>query len=100
MANVKQVQEIAYHRNGIGGEGFHAVRFTADTDEGPDQNMLGIVFPYRRTGKNRDNPRVAVLNLNLLQGKDASVAFGHNSYRGDHFSDELAVIVEDDRKRT
>jgi hypothetical protein len=29
---VNQVQEVSWHRNGVGGIGFHAVRFTSDID--------------------------------------------------------------------
>ena len=34
-----KILEVAFHRNGVAGEGFHVVRFKSD-----DQTMAGIVF--------------------------------------------------------
>lgn len=67
---MKKVLEIAYHRNGVSGEGFHIVRFSSEDDV-----FIGVVFPKEH--------HVAVFNEGLLgQGV---IKFGQNSYRGDHF---------------
>jgi hypothetical protein len=101
---VASVQEIAYHRNGIGGNGFYAVRFTSDIE--PDSeaeaklcqilgqpaesgvigaNFIGIVF---------DEPgSCAVLCLDRLESHGVRFA-GGNSWRGDQFEPELRAAIE------
>ena len=83
-----EVEAIASHRNGIGGEPFHVVLFHDDK-----MPMLGIVF-----GK---EGHVAVLHRGKLAEGD--VAFGSNSWRGDEYEAELreaiAVFEEEQRKR-
>lgn len=93
-----QIEEIAYHRNGISGAGFFVVKFI-DTDvpkpktrlidkmnqiEGAEGRMIGIVFdePYH----------VAVFDRGLL-AQDV-IAFGRNSFRGDYYEDALRKAVE------
>ena len=68
-----KTQEVAYHRNGIGGDGFYVVRFTTSGDsETRGRPMLGILF---------DEPgAVAVLDIGLLA--DGVIAFTKNSWRG------------------
>ncbi len=75
-----EVHEVAYHRNGIAGEGFHAVRFT-DRESG--EPLVGIVF---------DAPMAtAVLNVfKLFQG---NITFGENSYRGDVYDAQLRAAI-------
>lgn len=86
MARTLTLENVAYHRNGICGEGFRVVNFH-DSDNGP---MMAVVFPY---GK-RDNCRIAVFNRDKL--KEDEIGFGHNSWRGDHYETWLqAVIVVD-----
>jgi hypothetical protein len=89
-----EVHELAWHRNGISGEGFFAVTFTADAD-GEQTKFVATVFPpgdgtsepdwgaYERG--DWDNPRVAVLALDKLP----SVEFGVNSWRGDNYAPAL-----------
>ena len=85
MANENiKIIEVAYHRNGICGVPFYAVRFNADID-GTPRRMVAIRFEE----ESYINPRVAVLDVDILS--DVGVAFGANSWRGDHFS----TIVED-----
>jgi len=41
------IKEVSYHRNGVCGEGFHAINFIDHElkgDENKDALMLGIVF--------------------------------------------------------
>ena len=93
---VKAVREVAFHRNGVGGNGFYAVRFTSDieADDGrwgspvapayPDANFLGIVF---------DEPgSCAVICLDRIA--DCGVKFaGGNSWRGDQYEPELRDAI-------
>jgi len=82
------IESIAYHRNGICGEGFHAVTFTWQ-----NRPMVGIVF-----GADEDdfNPRVAVLDRKLTG--EGEVGFGINSWRGDHFADGLKAAIRASRE--
>lgn len=92
-----QIEEIAYHRNGVSGAGFFVVKFI-DKDvpkpktriidqlnqiEGATGAMIGIVFdePYH----------VAVFDRSLL-AQDV-IAFGKNSFRGDHYENALREAV-------
>lgn len=92
------VHEIAYHRNGIAGEPFYACHFTDHDCDGQPREFIATVFPPDPikdgefegepdwTGRNGfDNPRVAVLALDMLP----SVTFGENSWRGDRYADKL-----------
>ena len=98
---VKSVQEVSWHRNGIGGQGFYAVRFTSDIDgvsaaksktwnipqtEGrKDANFLAILF---------DDPgQCAVICLDLVPTCGVKFA-GGNSWRGDQYEPELRKAVE------
>lgn len=73
------VQEIAYHRNGIAGEGFHVVRFTHAR-----QRMLAIVFATPG--------QCAVLDATLLADNCISMASG-NAWRGDMFEPALRQAI-------
>jgi hypothetical protein len=73
-----RIEEIAYHRNGTNGTGFHVVKFT-DRKAGKPGKLLGVVF---------DKPnRVAVFDRKLLT-QDV-IASGLNSWRGDNYEDDL-----------
>lgn len=73
-----KVKYVDYHRNGVGGTGFHVVMFT---EEG--RNMLGVVFPEQGS--------CAVFDADLIGNGD--VRFLHNSWRGDHYEDELRAAI-------
>lgn len=84
-----EVQEIAYHRNGVSGEGFHAVRFRWETDRGVE-NFVGTVFD--------GSGRCAVLSLDRIA--ESGVSFGANSWRGDCVEPELRrAITKWNRKK-
>jgi hypothetical protein len=93
-----KIEEVAYHRNGVSGAGFYVVKFV-DSEvakpktrlidklneiEGAQGKMIGIVFdePYH----------VAVFDRGLL-AQDV-IAFGANSFRGDHYEADLRKAVE------
>ncbi len=73
------IDHIAHHRNGICGAPFHPVIFR-DPDEG---RMLGVVFDT--------DHHVAVFNLDKLAL--GNVAFGVNSWRGDHYEPHLRRAI-------
>lgn len=86
-----EITQVEYHRNGVAGEGFYAIRFT-DPDEGA---MLAVVFPqYKDDGYEEldygGNPRVAVFKEALLP----DVTFGVNSWRGDHYAGPLYDAIK------
>ena len=81
--NKIEIQEIAYHRNGIAGEGFHAVRFRWDTGDGVE-NFVGTVFD--------GSGQCAVLSLDRIA--QAGVAFGLTSWRGDAVEPELRRAIK------
>ena len=88
MARKITVYEVAYHRNGVGGAPFHAVRF-ADQQHEKGTVMVGIVF--------EEPGHVAVLSVNKLAGlgQEATVAFGVNSYRGDVYAPALRRAIKE-----
>jgi len=69
------IENIQRHRNGITGAPFWAVTLK-DPDHG---RMLGIVF--------EEQGHVAVFNIDKLAQGD--IAFGSNSWRGDHYEPQL-----------
>jgi hypothetical protein len=96
---IKAIDEISYHRNGISGLGFYAVRFTSDieADDGafniyeqpdtaqPNAKFLACVF---------DEPGcVAVICTDRLESHGISFAKG-NSWRGDRFEPELREAIK------
>ena len=76
--NIK-VKKIAYHRNGISGEPFHAVVFK-------DRRFTGLAVVFD------ESKHVAVFDLELL-GKEI-FEFGANSYRADLYEPELREAIE------
>lgn len=81
-----KVQEIAYHRNGVMGEGFHVVAFTED-----GHNMLGVVFTSHPS-------RTAVFDRDRLSA--GNIAFGSNSFRGDYYASFLIEAIKQQEART
>ena len=86
------VEEVAQHRNGIGGEPFHVVKFV-----GEDGPMIGIVFPLKCDDEGipleTRNGRVAVLQRDLLA--EDCISFGENSWRGDRYESELRKAISE-----
>lgn len=78
-----------YHRNGVGGRGFYVVAFD-DPENGP---MVATVFADT-------DPETGLLSLDWSDGclvavfqrerlAEGVIAFGHNSWRGDHYAAAL-----------
>lgn len=108
MKQVESVEQVSFHRNGIGGQGFYAVLFTR-TPPAPGEfldrpgltererrgrdimnaarRMVGIVF---------DEPgHCAILAVEPLSSPDVGAAFGLNSWRGDCFEEELRDAIRE-----
>lgn len=78
------VEDVAYHRNGVSGIGFHVVTFRwAERHEEP-RPMVGTVFP--------ELGAVAVFDRELLRQGNIGFAEG-NSWRGDHFEAALREAI-------
>ena len=84
-----KIQEISYHRNGICGEGFYAVRFLwTPEDEPQEESFLAILF---------DGPgQCAVIGLDRIETVGVAFALG-NSWRGDRFEEDLRRAIETER---
>ncbi len=85
MSNIV-IQECSFHRNGVSGAGFYAVRFQ-HTLPGADkpENFLAMVF---------DDPGViGVISLDRIEECGVGFANG-NSWRGDKFEAELRKRIE------
>jgi hypothetical protein len=84
-----KIQEIAFHRNGVSGNSFHAVRFTV-TSGGPNErgNFLATVF--------ESEGDIAVINLDKI----AELGVGHgNKWRGDYYETQIRTAIEADDAR-
>lgn len=76
-----KVKQIAYHRNGITGLGFHAVLFSPA--ETPGQDFLATVFEEANA--------VAVVRLDIINV--VGVEFGKNSYRCEAYEADLRAAI-------
>ena len=77
------IKEIAYHRNGIGGDGFYVVLF--NWREGrKTRHMFATLFD--------EHGQCAVLDTD--ETAQGNVAFANgNSWRGDDFEDDLRDAI-------
>lgn len=76
-----EIHQVAYHRNGVSGNGFYAVEFT-DTANG---RMIASVFEERGN--------VAVFCVDKL--KKYGIQFGPNSWRGDYYEPALREAIKE-----
>ncbi len=76
-----QIIAFAHHRNGIGGAPFAVILFE---DAGPEgSRKVAILF--------EQEAHCAVLDVDKLAAGD--IAFGSNSWRGDHFEEPLREAI-------
>jgi hypothetical protein len=83
-----KVTNVNYQRNGISGEGFFMLNFTASPDD-EKQDFLCVIFPnYDENGnvESEGNPKIAIMNYDENREIDFK-----GCWRGDHFQD---VILE------
>ena len=83
---IKRIVDVSYHRNGISGNGFHAVLFIG-AEKDSDSLMVASVL---------DEPgNVSVFRVDYLSVPAVGVKFAHgNSWRGDRFEPELRAAIE------
>lgn len=85
---VTKVEQVQWHRNGIGGVGFYAVLFRTDaSDMNGSKDELMVACVYEEKGC---CSVLAVAPLSTSEG----VQFGQNSWRGDHFEPELRAAIK------
>lgn len=97
---VNEVLEVAWHRNGIGGRGFYAIRFTSDIDpvSKADGEMWNIPETSGAKSANflgilTDTPgECYVICTDLLPTCGVKFA-GGNSWRGDRYEPELREAI-------
>ena len=80
-----KVKQLAYHRNGICGTPF----WVAIIEDEDGRDKVVIRFP--------GECRCAALDIDLLE--ERKIAFGENSWRGDHYVDDIDAAIraiEDD----
>jgi hypothetical protein len=77
--------EVAYHRNGVCGEGFHVVRFTCS-------EAAGEFIAVRFEDAEGDNCRCAVFNVPMPAEGNIAFAMG-NSWRGGHFIEDVDKAI-------
>lgn len=87
------IEQVAYHRNGVSGEGFWAVVFT-DPEQAYAGRFLATIFGDEDPKGEFYNCSTAVISLDLAVQGDIGVKFGANSWRGDHYDAMLRVGVE------
>lgn len=99
MRLVTSVREIVYHRNGVGGEGFWAVRFLGPDDQGNENEFLGIVFEeprycailsmrHRSRAIDVDGPNFT----GFLSMAETDIPIGV-AWRGDRYEPELREAI-------
>jgi len=84
MIDKIKIKEIAYHRNGISGNGFHVVLFSFKDENKKIRNMISTVF--------EEVGSVTVLDVGLLAS--GCIAFAQNSWRGDQFENQLRTAIK------
>lgn len=90
-----KIEQVEYHRNGVGGEGFYAITFE-DEENG---RMVATVFPEYQFGPDGEElpvkgcGRTAVYSIPGLV--ESGVEFGVNSWRGDVYETALIDAIND-----
>lgn len=87
--NIKPLK-VAHHRNGVGGMPFHCVIFDKEED-GKTDRMIAVRFPDDK-GSFSQEPRIAIFDIALLY--ESVIEFGDNSFRGDHFVDDIDKAIK------
>ncbi len=82
-----KLRGIAYHRNGMQGEPFHAVAFTY-RDGGSANAMVATVFDV----DDEDTRRIAILDANLAS--IGNVTFSENSWRFETFEEQIKLWIK------
>jgi len=84
---ITKVHAVEWHRNGVGGLGFHVVLF----DEATEGRMMAVDFGPEADAATDSFGVIAVFQLDKLAAGD--VAFGSNSWRGDHYTGPVRAVI-------
>jgi hypothetical protein len=87
MKTIK-IKQIAYHRNGVAGEGFHVILFTSKEipcNQTKTRNCNFIATVFNGIGQ------VTVIDIDVAAA--GCVEFGLNSWRGDDFEAALRDAI-------
>ncbi len=87
---IEKIIGIAYHRNGIGGRGFHLVDFVFNGEaDGEGRHRLNAVYlmPHDKDGNMADQADVE--GIFVTDPLDIN-----NAWRGDRFADEIHAAVK------
>ena len=76
--------KIAYHRNGISGEGFHVILFDWKESSEVTRRMQAVVFKSPGHCAVFDTAELANSNIEFAKG---------NSWRGDHFESDCRTWI-------
>lgn len=98
-----EVMSAAHHRNGVSGRGFYVgiVKHWGDLPEGEDPRLLQVIAVpeddapediSKITFENGSGVEIYVTDLMVI-AKQGTVAFGINSFRGDHFFAEARAVI-------
>lgn len=97
---VNKVLEVSWHRNGVGGRGFYAVRFLGDIETTTPEEAK--MWNFDASGEIKDAKWLAILTddpgecyvicTDLLETR--GVRFGRNSWRGDRYEPELRAAIK------
>ena len=83
---IKKLEKVAYHRNGVCGIGF-TVGIAQCELEGYTEQRKMLIVQFSPENGNKDLMMTSVFDLGLLK-KDV-IEFGENSWRGDRFATEF-----------
>lgn len=98
-----EVMSAAHHRNGVSGRGFYVgiVKHWGDLPEGAEPRLLQVIAVpeddapedvTKITFENGSGVEIYVTDLMVI-AKQGTVAFGLNSFRGDHFFAEARAVI-------
>jgi hypothetical protein len=85
------VEGVDYHRNGVGGNGFHVVAFRWAEDGDEPRAMLGIVFDGQCRVAVLDREQARIGNI-FMHPNDTHA--GCNAWRGDNFQPVLMLAID------
>lgn len=84
--------KVDHHRNGVSGWPFWVVTFNWN-DDGKTRRMVATVPDVGESNTiSRSDAVISVLDIDLLAAGD--IAFGSNSWRGDHFMDAVWEAID------
>lgn len=91
--NSMKVRALDYHRNGISGLGFH-VGIVEEIEDGKYREMLVVRFDR---GADKETGNIVCAAFDLKQLDKRCIAFGQNSFRGDHYHQVMdeAILEEE-----